>query len=148
MVSVRQAYRYLLWRERTAAHIAFGEGRARLGEAGWGVVELHDDQRQGELPMAPGRLAIAPDTSADLAPGKIGRAPPHQLALLDIESAQPAHHFIGAIVAEDVVAGRLERVLPQWQGSPVPVYVITETRLLPAKTQRFIEFLRERLSAP
>lgn len=25
------------------------------------------------------------------------------------------------------------------------VYAITETRLLPAKTQRFIEFLRERL---
>ncbi len=47
--------------------------------------------------MALGRLAIAPDTSADLALGKIGRAPPHQLALLDIESAQPAHHFIEAI---------------------------------------------------
>jgi hypothetical protein len=27
----------------------------------------------------------------------------------------------------------------------MPVYAITETRLLPAKTQRFIEFLRERL---
>ena len=40
------------------------------------------------------------------------------------------------------------RVLPQWQRLPVSVYVITETRLLPAKTQRLIEFLRERLSAP
>ncbi|MEX8520109.1 MAG: hypothetical protein AB3X44_16485 [Leptothrix sp. (in: b-proteobacteria)] len=29
-----------------------------------------------------------------------------------------------------------------------PVYAITETRLLPAKTQRFIEFLRERLGQP
>lgn len=28
-----------------------------------------------------------------------------------------------------------------------PVYAMTETRLLPAKTQRFIAFLRERLSA-
>lgn len=52
-----------------------------------------------------------------------------------------------AIVAEDVAAGRLERVLPRWQGPPVSVYVITETRLLPAKTQRFIEFLREHLAA-
>jgi DNA-binding transcriptional LysR family regulator len=34
---------------------------------------------------------------------------------------------------------------PQWQASPVSVYALTETRLLPAKTQRFIEFLRERL---
>lgn len=49
------------------------------------------------------------------------------------------------IVAEDVAAGRLRRVLPHWQGPAAPVYAITETRLLPAKTQRFIEFLRERL---
>ncbi len=50
-----------------------------------------------------------------------------------------------ALVAEDVASGQLRRVLPQWQAPAVPVYAITETRLLPAKTQRFIEFLRERL---
>lgn len=49
------------------------------------------------------------------------------------------------IAADDLAHDRLRRVLPQWQGSPTPVYAITETRLLPAKTQRFIEFLRERL---
>lgn len=49
------------------------------------------------------------------------------------------------IVADDLAAGRLRRVLPQWQASPISVYAITETRLLPAKTQRFIDFLRERL---
>lgn len=47
------------------------------------------------------------------------------------------------IVAEDVMAGRLRQVLLGWQGSSVPVYALTETRLLPAKTQRFIEFLQE-----
>lgn len=46
------------------------------------------------------------------------------------------------VVADDVVAGRLRRVLPDWEGTPVPVYAMTETRLLPAKTQVFIEFLR------
>lgn len=51
------------------------------------------------------------------------------------------------IVAEDLAQGRLRRILPAWEGPPVPVYAITETRLIPAKTQRFIEFLRERLSA-
>lgn len=51
------------------------------------------------------------------------------------------------IVAEDVAQGRLRRILPDWEGPPIPVYAMTETRLLPAKTQRFIEFLRERLSA-
>ncbi len=49
------------------------------------------------------------------------------------------------IVAEDVAQGRLRRVLPDWEGPPTPVYAMTETRLLPAKTQRFIEFLKERL---
>jgi len=49
------------------------------------------------------------------------------------------------IVAEDVAQGRLRRILPDWEAPPVPVYAMTETRLLPAKTQRFIEFLREHL---
>jgi DNA-binding transcriptional LysR family regulator len=50
------------------------------------------------------------------------------------------------IVADELNSGRLRHILPQWQGSTHTVYAITETRLLPAKTQRFIEFLRERLS--
>jgi DNA-binding transcriptional LysR family regulator len=49
------------------------------------------------------------------------------------------------IAADDVAAGLLRRVMPAWHAPPVPVYAITETRLLPAKTQRFIEFLREHL---
>lgn len=49
------------------------------------------------------------------------------------------------MVADDVAHGRLRRILPGWQGTPTPVYALTETRLLPAKTQRFIEFLQERL---
>jgi len=51
------------------------------------------------------------------------------------------------VAAEDVASGRLRRVLPDWEAPPVAVYAITETRLLPAKTQRFIDFLREHLSA-
>jgi DNA-binding transcriptional LysR family regulator len=49
------------------------------------------------------------------------------------------------IAAEDLANGHLVHVLPQWNIAPVSVYAITETRLLPAKTQRFIEFLRDRL---
>lgn len=49
------------------------------------------------------------------------------------------------IAAEDLAAGRLRRILPDWQGKSTPVYALTETRLLPAKTQRFIEFLQEHL---
>ncbi|SDZ20585.1 DNA-binding transcriptional regulator, LysR family [Lysobacter sp. yr284] len=50
------------------------------------------------------------------------------------------------IVADEVATGRLRRILHGWHGKPTSVYAITETRLLPAKTQRFIEFLRERLA--
>lgn len=46
------------------------------------------------------------------------------------------------IVAEDLADGRLRRVLPGWEAAPISVHAVTETRLLPAKTQRFIEFLR------
>lgn len=51
------------------------------------------------------------------------------------------------MVAEDVAHGRLRRILTDWEGPPIPVYAMTETRLLPAKTRRFIEFLHERLGA-
>jgi DNA-binding transcriptional LysR family regulator len=50
------------------------------------------------------------------------------------------------IAADDVAAGRLRQILPAWRGPATPVYALTETRLLPAKTQRFIEFLQERLT--
>jgi DNA-binding transcriptional LysR family regulator len=50
------------------------------------------------------------------------------------------------IVADELASGKLRRIMPKWHGVPMPVYAITETRLLPAKTQRFIEFLRERLN--
>jgi DNA-binding transcriptional LysR family regulator len=64
-----------------------------------------------------------------------------RLATLDLGIAVLAEE----IAADDVASGLLCRVLPEWQAPPVPVYAITETRLLPAKTQRFIEFLREHL---
>jgi DNA-binding transcriptional LysR family regulator len=62
-----------------------------------------------------------------------------RLATLDLGIAVLAEE----IVAEDLAEGRLRRVLPMWQATPIQVHAITETRLLPAKTQRFIEFLRE-----
>jgi DNA-binding transcriptional LysR family regulator len=64
-----------------------------------------------------------------------------RLATLDLGVAVLAE----AIAAEDVADGRLRRLLSDWEATPVPVYAMTETRLLPAKTQRFIEFMQERL---
>lgn len=49
------------------------------------------------------------------------------------------------IADEHVKSKQLRRVLVDWEGEPIVAYAITETRLVPAKTQLFIEFLRERL---
>ncbi len=49
-------------------------------------------------------------------------------------------------VESDVEAGRLERVLPEWQGLPSPVYIVTTSRLLPAKTRSFIAFASRQLA--
>lgn len=45
-------------------------------------------------------------------------------------------------VREDAAAARLQRVLPDWQASAVPVYALTASRLLPAKSRCFIDFLK------
>ena len=50
-----------------------------------------------------------------------------------------------ASVAADLKEGRLLPVLPEWAPLPIPVHALTETRLIPARAQRFIEFLRDRL---
>lgn len=49
------------------------------------------------------------------------------------------------LTGQEVAAGRLKHILPQWKGAGVPVYAVTATRLLPAKTLAFIDFLHERL---
>ena len=49
------------------------------------------------------------------------------------------------IAADDLASGRLQRVMPDWEGSAVSIYAVTETRLIPAKTQRFIDYLTSKL---
>lgn len=53
----------------------------------------------------------------------------------------------GELTREDMAMGRLRRVLPDWSLSPVPVHAITETRLLPARTRLFIDFLKAHMEA-
>jgi DNA-binding transcriptional LysR family regulator len=48
-------------------------------------------------------------------------------------------------VKRDVVNGRLEQVLPEWDLPPTPVYIVTTSRLLPAKARSFIEFAMRQL---
>ena len=61
-----------------------------------------------------------------------------RLALLD----QGITFLLPQVVEADVQQGLLVPVLPEWSGESLPVYALTATRLLPAKTRCFIDFLR------
>lgn len=50
------------------------------------------------------------------------------------------------MVEADVAAGRLRRVLPDWLFREAPVYALTPSRLLPAKTRLFLKILTEQIS--
>lgn len=50
-------------------------------------------------------------------------------------------------VADEVARRALDRILPAWEGLPQSIHAVTETRLLPARTQRFIEFLKLKLGS-
>lgn len=51
------------------------------------------------------------------------------------------------MMRDDIAAGRAVRVLPGWCPPDVPVYALTETRLLPAKTRVFLDFLGAKLKS-
>lgn len=49
------------------------------------------------------------------------------------------------VAAEDVSAGRLLPVLPSWQLAPVPLHMLTASRLLPARVRLFGDLLSQLL---
>ncbi|MGV2289889.1 LysR family transcriptional regulator [Trinickia sp. YCB016] len=90
---------------------------------------LHDGKRTTSVPVR-GRFAI----------NNVGMI--RRLAALDRGIVLMPQE----VVADELASGTLRPVLPGWRGTTVSIYAITETRLLPAKTQRFIEFLQGRLA--
>lgn len=55
---------------------------------------------------------------------------------------------LGGDMHARVRAGELASVLPRWSLQPIEVHAVTDTRLLPAKTRRFIDFLSDYLDTP
>lgn len=51
-----------------------------------------------------------------------------------------------ACVQADLASGVLEQVMPNWTLQPTPVYIVTTSRLLPAKVRSFIDFAAKRLA--
>jgi DNA-binding transcriptional LysR family regulator len=71
------------------------------------------------------------------------------LALLDACRAGSGITLLPqVIVAADVAAGRLQRLLPRWNGDVQGVFAIYPgNRFIPAKVRRFVEFVEARLRA-
>ena len=77
-----------------------------------------------------------------------GRIVANNLSVLRHLAVEGAGIFWTAVrMAEaDVASGRLVRVLPAWSHVAPDVYALTTTRLLPAKTRAFIDFLTASLT--
>lgn len=52
-----------------------------------------------------------------------------------------------AMVRAQVESGQVVRVLPDWHAPDVPVYALTESRLLPAKARVFLDYLQDKLKS-
>lgn len=49
-------------------------------------------------------------------------------------------------IEPDLASDALEQVMPDWTLQPTPVYIVTTSRLLPAKVRSFIDFAGKRLA--
>lgn len=47
-----------------------------------------------------------------------------------------------SLCVDDLHSGRLTRVLHDWRAPSLPIYALTASRVIPAKTQVFLEFVR------
>ncbi len=51
----------------------------------------------------------------------------------------------GDLCREEVASGKLVRVLKAWAAAPLPIFALTATRMMPARTRIFLEFLKSQL---
>lgn len=52
------------------------------------------------------------------------------------------------LLSEDLAAGRLVHLLPDWQAAPLPMYLVyPHARFYPARLRRFLEIIREAVPA-
>lgn len=89
---------------------------------------IHNDE-QVTLPIQGKLLSNSPGMNARLAIAGLGIA-----VLPDV------------VAREAVMNGKLQKILPQWRSVEVPIYAITATRLIPIKTQVFIDFVAEKIT--
>lgn len=89
--------------------------------------------------LTDGRQRITTPIRAKISVNSLGVV--HELTLRGVGIGLLAE----SMCKEDIQAGRLQRILPQWSADPMPVYAVTANRVVPAKTRVFLDFLAERL---
>ncbi|BCK33442.1 hypothetical protein VCSRO96_3263 [Vibrio cholerae] len=48
-------------------------------------------------------------------------------------------------ISQDIIDGRLVRILPEWESGPVPIYMVcADRRLITPTIRAFQEFIREK----
>jgi DNA-binding transcriptional LysR family regulator len=104
--------------------LCVAQGAARRGEV---TRTFYRGDERVDVPIVTRFAMNSVGLSRSLAKEGIG------IAVLDSELAR-----------DEVASGQLRRVLPEWSLSPVQVHAITETRLLPARTRLFIDFVKAR----
>ena len=111
---------------RDHACILFGAGREGRS---W---KLQSGSRAQELPLRPRMLVNDLEIMREAALAGVG------VALL------PAHHC-----ADDLEAGRLLRILPEWTTPETPTFAVyPSTRHLSPKVRAFLDLLQQRLTPP
>lgn len=93
----------------------------------------------GECRMTQGETSAAVSVRGPISCNNLGLAREFAVSGQGIATANVEQ------VADDVKHGLLERVLPDWRLPPTPIYIVTTSRLLPAKARSFIDFATRRL---
>lgn len=101
---------------------------------------LRVDDRPWSLSAAAGDEAVEVVVAGRFTANNIGML--RQLAINGMGIAWMARE----LARPDVSAQRLEPVLADWSPPPVRIYALTATRLLPAKTRVFLDFLAKNLA--
>jgi DNA-binding transcriptional LysR family regulator len=98
----------------------------RSPRAAW---ELQNRGKRASLAIAPRADANHPGILRQMA--RLGMG----IALLD-----------ELIVIDDLESGALRRVLPGWGSAPVPVWAVTTSKVLPARTRLLLQCLRDHIN--
>jgi DNA-binding transcriptional LysR family regulator len=95
--------------------------------------------KQTQWTLTSGKKSVTTTVSGRYSCNNVGMT--RKLAALGLGIAVSA----GPEASGDMERGDLQRVLPDWDFAPIPVYAIIESRLIPSRVRLFIDFVQASL---